>query len=325
MRIVRHHEFGVPSVLHVEEADKPVPGPGQVLIRTEAVGVNFAECQRRQGIPVGGPATLPGSPGGDVAGIVEQLGEGVDGVSVGDRVVTGVAADGYAEYVVTHADWLFAVPEGIDAGQATSLPIPGQTAYHVVVTAAKLQPGESVLITAAAGGIGHLLVQMAKALGAGQIIAAARGEEKLAFAASLGADVTVDYSVAGWEEKVRAATDGKGVNVALETVGGDVLTKCVNLTAQFGRTVVYGAAGGELPAIEVGDIFDNRIVMGFSMWGVMGNRPDVMAEGARELLDMVSSGRVRPVVHAELPLKDAAAAHELMEARSQLGRVVLVP
>lgn len=325
MRIVRHHEFGAPSVLQVEETEKPVPGPGEVLIRTEAVGVNFAECQRRQGIPVGGPATLPGSPGGDVAGTVEQVGAGVDQVSVGDRVVTGVAADGYAEYVVTNADWLFAVPEGIDAGQATSLPIPGQTAYHVIATAAKLQPGESVLITAAAGGIGHLLVQMAKALGAGRIIAAARGEAKLAFAASLGADVTVDYSVDGWEEKVRAATDGRGVDVALETVGGDVLTKSVNLTAQFGRTVVYGAAGGELPAIEVADIFDNRIVMGFSMWGVMGNRPDVMARGARELLDMVTSGKVRPVVHAEVPLKDAAAAHELMESRSQLGRVVLVP
>lgn len=325
MRIVRHHEFGAPSVLQVEEAEKPVPGPGEVLIRTEAVGVNFAECQRRQGIAVGGPATLPGSPGGDVAGTVEQVGAGVDQVSVGDRVVTGVAADGYAEYVVTNADWLFAVPEGIDAGQATSLPIPGQTAYHVIATAAKLQPGESVLITAAAGGIGHLLVQMAKALGAGRIIAAARGEAKLAFAASLGADVTVDYSVDGWEEKVRAATDGRGVDVALETVGGDVLTKSVNLTAQFGRTVVYGAAGGELPAIEVADIFDNRIVMGFSMWGVMGNRPDVMARGARELLDMVTSGKVRPVVHAEVPLKDAAAAHELMESRSQLGRVVLVP
>ncbi|MFJ4538839.1 zinc-binding alcohol dehydrogenase family protein [Streptomyces tibetensis] len=325
MRIVRHHEFGAPSVLRLEEAEKPTPGPGQVLIRAEAVGVNFAECQRRQGIPVGGPATLPGSPGGDVAGVVEQLGEGVDQVKVGDRVVTGVAADGYAEYVVTQADWLFAVPEGIDAGQATSLPIPGQTAYHVIVTAAKLQPGETVLITAAAGGIGHLLVQMAKALGAGQIVAAARGAEKLSFAASLGADVTVDYGEDGWDEKVRAATGGRGVDVALETVGGDILTKSVNLTAPFGRTVVYGAAGGELPAIDVADIFDNRIVMGFSMWGVMAAKPDAMAQGARELLDMVTSGTVRPVVHAELPLKDAAAAHELMESRSQLGRVVLVP
>ncbi|WP_326695866.1 alcohol dehydrogenase catalytic domain-containing protein [Streptomyces sp. NBC_01754] len=151
MRIARHHEFGPPAVLRVEEAGKPAPGPGEVLIRTEAIGVNFAECQRRQGIPVGGPATLPGSPGGDVAGTVEALGEGVTQVRVGERVVTGVAADGYAEYVVARADWLFTVPEGIDAGQATSLPIPAQTAYHALVTAARLQPGESVLITAAAG------------------------------------------------------------------------------------------------------------------------------------------------------------------------------
>ncbi|MFJ8200394.1 zinc-binding alcohol dehydrogenase family protein [Streptomyces sp. NPDC096152] len=325
MRIVRHHEFGAPSVLRVEEADKPAPGPGEVLIRTEAVGVNFAECQRRQGIPVGGPAVLPGSPGGDVAGTVEAVGEGVTQVRPGDRVVTGVGADGYAEYVVTRADWLFAIPEGIDAGQATSLPIPAQTAYHVIVTAGRLREGESVLITAAAGGIGHLLVQMAKALGAGSVIAAASSPDKLDFAASLGADVTVDYSQDGWEEKVLAATGGQGVDLVLETVGGDVLTKSVNLTAAFGRTVVYGTAGGEVPAVEVRDIFDNRTVTGFSMWGVMRHRPDAMAEGARELLDMVASGKVRPVVHAELPLEEAAAAHELMEARAQLGRVVLVP
>ena len=137
MRIVRHHEFGAPSVLRVEEADRPVPGPGEVLIRTEAVGVNFAEVQRRQGVPVGGPAVLPGSPGGDVAGTVEAVGEGVSQVRAGDRVVTGVGSDGYAEYVVTRADWLFAIPEGIDAGQATSLPIPAQTAYHVIVTAGR--------------------------------------------------------------------------------------------------------------------------------------------------------------------------------------------
>ncbi|MEW2044657.1 zinc-binding dehydrogenase [Streptomyces sp. NBC_00377] len=325
MRIVRHHEFGAPSVLRVEEAEKPSPGPGEVLIRAEAIGVNFAECQRRQGIPVGGPATLPGSPGGDVAGTVEAVGEGVTGVRAGDRVVTGVGSDGYAEYVVTRADWLFVIPEGIDAGQATSLPIPAQTAYHVIVTAGRLQPGESVLVTAAAGGIGHLLVQMARALGAGKVLAAVGSQAKLDFVASLGADFTVDYSQDGWEEKVRAATGGQGVDLVLETVGGDILTKSVNLTAAFGRTVVYGTAGGDVPAIEVGDIFDNRAVMGFSMWGVMRHRPDDMARGARELLDMVASGAVRPVVHAELPLEEAAAAHGLMEARAQLGRVVLVP
>ncbi|MEU7023884.1 NADPH:quinone oxidoreductase family protein [Streptomyces sp. NPDC046203] len=325
MRIVRHQEFGAPSVLRVEEADTPVPGPGQVLIRTEAVGVNFAEVQRRQGIPIGGPATLPGSPGGDVAGTVVALGEGVTRVGVGDRVVTGVGSDGYAEYVVNRADWLFPIPDGIDAGQATSLPIPAQTAYHVIVTAARMRPGESVLITAAAGGIGHLLVQLAKALGAGRIIAAASSRDKLDFAASLGADLTVDYSEDGWDERILAATGGRGADVVLETVGGSVLTASVGLIAPFGRMVVYGTASGEVPAVDVADIFDNRTVMGFSMWGVMAHRPEAMAEGAKRLLELVASGEVRPVVHAELPLERAAEAHALMEDRSQLGRVVLVP
>ncbi|MGW2255592.1 quinone oxidoreductase family protein [Kitasatospora sp. NPDC001660] len=324
MRIVRHHSFGAPSVLRVEEGTKPQPGPGEVLVRAEAIGVNFAEVQRRQGIPVGGPATLPGSPGADVAGTVEALGEGVTGVKIGDRVVTGVAHDGYAEYVTAPADWLFAIPAGLDAGQATSLPIPGQTAYHVIATAARLQPGESVLITAAAGGIGHLLVQLAKALGAGQVIAAASGPEKAEFARSLGADVAIDYRAEDWAEQISAATDGRGVDIVLETVGGDVLRSCVPLLAQFGRMVVYGTASGDVPSVNIMDIFDNRTVTGFSMWGLM-RRPEVMEAGAKHLLELVASGQVKPAVHAKLPLEQADKAHELMEARAQLGRVVLVP
>ncbi|MFD4173229.1 MULTISPECIES: quinone oxidoreductase family protein [Streptomyces] len=325
MRIVRHHAFGAPDVLRVEEAPRPEPGAGQVLIRTEAVGVNFAECQRRQGIPVGGPATLPGSPGGDVAGVVEALGEGVSEVSVGDRVVTGAPFDAYAEYVVARADWLFPVPESIDAAQATSMPIPAQTAYHVIATAARLARGESMLITAAAGGIGHLLVQLGKALGAGRVIAAAGSAAKLDFVRGLGADVAINYTDEDWDEQVRAATDGRGADVVLETVGGDILRRSVGLIAPFGRMVVYGTAGGELPAVEIADIFDNRTVMGFSMWGVMAHRPQEMADGAKALLDLVGSGRVSPVIHARIPLDRAGAAHALMEARSQLGRVVLVP
>ncbi|MCM2387225.1 quinone oxidoreductase family protein [Streptomyces albipurpureus] len=325
MRIIRHHEFGAPSVLRAEETERPEPGPGEVLIRTEAVGVNFADVQRRQGVPIGGHPTLPASPGGDVAGRVESLGEGVTAVAVGDRVVTGVASDAYAEYVVAPADWLFPVPDSIDAAQATSLPIPAQTAYHVIATAARLKPGESVLVTAAAGGIGHLLVQFAKALGAGLVIAAASSQDKLDFATSLGADVAVDYGQEGWDEKVKAVTEGRGVDVVLETVGGDILTRCVGLTAAFGRLVVYGSAGGVVPSLDVGEIFDNRTVMGFSMWGVMAHKPQAMADGAKALLELVASGEVRPVVHAALPLERAAEAHELMEARAQLGRVVLVP
>ncbi|WP_248961387.1 quinone oxidoreductase family protein [Sphaerisporangium perillae] len=324
MRIVRHYEHGDPSVLRVEEVDKPEPGPREVLIRTEAAGVNFAECQRRQGVPMGGPAELPGSPGGDVAGTIEAVGRDVTGHRPGDRVVTGVARDAYAEYVVTDGARLFRVPDGIDAAQATSLPIPGQTAYHVIVTAARLQPGETVLIDAAAGGIGHLLVQLAREIGAGTVIATASGAAKLDFARSLGADLAFDYDQEGWDDLVMAATDGKGVDVVLETVGGDVFRRSIPLIGQFGRMVAYGTAGGEVPSISVLDVMDNKAIMGFSMWGVMRN-PRLMADGATALLDLVGSGKVRPVVHARLPLDDAAKAHELMEARTQLGRVVLEP
>ncbi|MCZ4125482.1 quinone oxidoreductase family protein [Streptomyces sp. H39-S7] len=325
MRIVRHYEHGGPSVLRVEETEKPVPAPGEVLIRTEAVGVNFAECQRRQGIAVGGPADLPGSPGGDVAGVVESVGEGVVNVAPGDRVVAGVGSNAYAEYVVNRSDWLFTIPQGIGAGPATSLPIPGQTAYHVIATAGQLQPGQSVLVHAAAGGVGHLLVQLAKALGAGTVIATASSPEKLEFAKSLGADLAYDYSQEGWDEEILTATKGEGVDLVLETVGGDILSKSVPLIRQFGRMVVYGSAGGEVPSVDIADLFDNKTVLGFSMWGLMYRQPEVMAAGAKALLDLVGSGKVRPVVHAEVPLDDAAKAHEMMEARAQMGRVVLIP
>ncbi|WP_326695865.1 zinc-binding dehydrogenase [Streptomyces sp. NBC_01754] len=157
------------------------------------------------------------------------------------------------------------------------------------------------------------------------MIAAASSQDKLDFAVSLGADLTADYSQDDWDKKILAATGGKGVDVVLETVGGSVLARSVGLIAPFGRMVVYGTASGEVPAVEVADIFDNRTVMGFSMWGVMAHRPKALAEGAKELLELVASGKVRPVVHAELPLERAADAHALMEERSQLGRVVLVP
>ncbi|MDH6113754.1 NADPH2:quinone reductase [Kitasatospora sp. MAP12-15] len=325
MRIVRHYEHGAPSVLHVEETEKPQPGPGYVLIRTEAVGVNFAEVQRRQGIPIGGHAELPGAPGGDVAGTVEALGEGVHNVRVGDRVVVDVARDAYADYVVADASWLIAIPQGMDAGQATLLPSPAQTAYHALKESGQLKAGEIVLIDAASGGVGHLAVQIAKAMGAGKVIATASSQAKLDFVRSLGADVTINYTDADWDEQVKAATDGRGADVVLETVGGDILTKSVGLTAQFGRLVFYGAAGGDLQPIHPLALSRMKTVAGFALYAMLYNRPEAIAAGQRDLLDMITSGRVRPIVHERLPLEDAAKAHELMQARTHLGKIVLIP
>ncbi|MEW2608837.1 zinc-binding dehydrogenase [Streptomyces sp. NPDC047880] len=325
MRIVRHYEHGAPTVLRVEEAEKPQPGPGEVLIRSEAVGVTFAEVQRRQGIPIGGHATLPGAPGGDVAGVVEALGEGVTNLSVGDRVVVDVDHSAYADYVTADAAWAITIPDTMDAAEATLLPSPAQTAYHAIKESGQLRAGETILIDAASGGVGHLAVQIAKAMGAGKVIATASTQAKLDFVRDLGADVTVNYTDDDWDDQVRAATDGRGVDVVLETVGGDILTKSIALTAQFGRLVFYGSASGDIQPIHPLMLSRMKTVAGFALYAMLYNKPDAIAAGQRDLLDMIASGKVRPIVHERLGLEEAVKAHELMEARAQLGKVVLVP
>ncbi|MEV7467860.1 zinc-binding dehydrogenase [Streptomyces kronopolitis] len=325
MRIVRHYEHGAPSVLRVEEAETPRPGPGQVLIRAEAIGVTFAEVQRRQGIPIGGHAELPGAPGGDVAGTVVELGEGVTSVQVGDRVVTDVDRDAYADHVVADAAWLITLPEGMDAAEATALPSPAQTAYHALKEAGRLEPGQTVLIDAASGGVGHLAVQIAKAMGAGKVIATASTAAKLDFVRGLGADVTINYTDEDWAEQVLAATDGRGADLVLETVGGDILTKSVQVTAQFGTLVFYGSASGDLEPIHPLALARMKNVAGFSLYAMLYNKPEAIASGLRELFEMIGSGQVRPIIHERLALEEAGKAHELMEARAQLGKVVLMP
>ncbi|WP_328930701.1 zinc-binding dehydrogenase (plasmid) [Streptomyces sp. NBC_00190] len=325
MRIIRHYEHGAPSVLRLEEVEKPQPGPGQVLIRAEAIGVTFAEVQRRQGIPIGGHAGLPGAPGGDVAGTIEAVGEGVTDLAVGDRVVGDIDHSAYAEYVVADTGWLIKIPQDLDAAAATLLPSPAQTAYHAIKEAGRLQPGQTIVIDAASGGVGHLAVQIAKAMGAGKVIATASTQAKCDFARELGADVTVNYSDEDWVDQVLAATDGRGADVVLETVGGDVLLKSLGITAQFGTLVFYGSASGDIPDLPTLALSRMKNVAGFSLYAMLYNKPEAIAEGQRHLFELISSGQVKPVVHERLPLDEAAKAHELMEARAQLGKVVLVP
>jgi NADPH2:quinone reductase len=325
MRIVRHYEHGAPSVLRVEEVERPQPGPGEVLIRSEAIGVTFAEVQRRQGIRIGGHADLPGSPGGDVAGTVEALGDGVTNLAIGDRIVADVHHGAYADYAVADAKWAIPIPASLDAAEATLLPSPAQTAYHAIKESGQLKPGETILIDAASGGVGHLAVQIAKAMGAGLVIGTASSQEKLDFVRELGADITINYTDDDWDEQVRTATNGRGADVVLETVGGDILTKSVQLTAQFGRLVFYGSAGGNIQPINPLALSRMKTVAGFALYAMLYNMPDAIAAGQRDLLDMITSGKVRPVVHTRLSLDEAVKSHEIMEARTHFGKVVLVP
>ncbi|HET7477911.1 MAG TPA: NADPH:quinone oxidoreductase family protein, partial [Rubrobacteraceae bacterium] len=289
MKAIRVEEFGEPEVLRYVDAERPSPGEGEVLIEVRSAGINYADTMRRRNQYVVSQ-DLPFVPGSEVAGIVAEVGEGVESVSISDRVVTLLGTGGYAEYAVAPARNLIPIPHGLGFDEAAAIPLQGLTAYHCIKTSGALKEGESVLVHAAAGGVGTLAVQMAKLLGAGKVIATASSDEKLDLAKSLGADVLINYTEEGWPEKVREATDGKGADIILEMVGGDFLEKNLKCLNVFGRMVVYGAASGERGSIIPLALMKRcHAVVGFYLPQIM-SRPDLFVPSLRETLGWISSG-----------------------------------
>lgn len=323
MRRVRYHSHGGPEVLAVEEADIPRPGPGQVLIRTEAVGLNYVDVQlRRQTArdsiwyrPL--PATLTG----DVVGTVEDAGPDADPALAGSRVAV-LLEDACADYVVADADWLAPAPDGLSAGAASMLPTAGAVALGALRSGG-LTEGDTVLVTSGAGGIGHLAVQLAKLRGAGTVIATAGSPAKLAFLKELGADVAVNHSQPGWADEVRLAAP-RGVNVILEAVGGETLHQSIGLLAPFGRVVVYGASAGDLTSVPVTSLFALKIVAGFSLLAWRAADPARARADIAELAGLLAAGQLRAVTEA-LSLAEIVRAHQLLEERAVVGRLLLTP
>ncbi len=322
MRRVRFHAHGGPEVLAIEETGIPEPGPGQVLIRAEAIGVNYVDVQLRRETDENSIwyRKLPGTLTGDVVGIVERAGPGTDPALTGARVAV-LHEDGCADYVVADAGWLASVPAGLDAGPASMLPTVGAVALGAL-RAGRLAAGDTVLVTAAAGAIGHLAVQLARRQGAGLVIGTA-SPAKLGFVKDLGADVAIDYTQPDWPGQVRAAAPG-GVQLTLEAVGGGVLHQAIGLLAPLGRAVVFGASAGELTSVPVRSLFAVKSVTGFSLlaWRAIDEaraRADIA-----ELTALLAAGQLRAAT-TTLPLADIAQAHRLLEDRAVPGRLVLVP
>ena len=324
MKAITVEEFGEPEVIQYIDVERPSPGEGEVLIEVKSAGINYADTMRRRNQYVE-RQTLPFTPGSEVSGVVVEVGSGVENVSTGDRVVTLLGTGGYAEYAVAPDATVIPLPEGLGFDEAAAIPLQGLTAYHCIKTSGALQPGESVLVHAAAGGVGTLAVQMAKLLGAGTVIATASSPEKLDLAKSLGADVLIDYTKDGWVEEVREATGGKGADVILEMVGGEFLNqnlKCLNV---FGRMVVFGAASGERGSIVPVDLMKRcHAVVGFYLPQVM-SRPDLLGPSLQEVLGWISTGEVKLTVGGTYPLENAAEAHADLESRKTTGKLVLNP
>ncbi|HEY7592334.1 MAG TPA: zinc-binding dehydrogenase [Actinophytocola sp.] len=321
MRRVRYHEYGGPEVLRVEEAEVPEPGPGQVCIRVSAIGANFVDAKFRRGAGAIFQRPLPATLTGDVVGTVEAVGTDADPGLAGRRVAA-LSPDAFADQVLADVADLVVVPDGLDDAAASMLPSAAPVALGTLL-AGGLTPGATVLVHAAAGNIGHLATQLAKLRGAGTVIGTAGSPAKLDFVRAHGADVAVDYTDDAWPNAVRAAAPG-GVDVVLDSVGGTTTLRGVELLAPFGRLVVYGAAQGVVD-VPVRSLYTMRSVTGFSLLAWQKARPAEYADAMTELAGLLGTGKLRYTVHIRLPLAEAAEAHRLLDARAQLGRILLVP
>ncbi len=322
MRAVQFTEYGQPDVLKVVELERPKPGPTQVLIEVKLAGVNYADTARREGQYVV-PTPLPYIPGSEIAGVVIEAGEEVTNVNIGEQIVALIESGGYAEYVVIEAKEIMRIKEGQDLREAVSLPLQGLSAYHILKTMGRLQENETVLVHAAAGGVGVLAVQLAKLFGARKVIATASNNEKLEMAKSLGADVCVNYTKEGWEKEVLEATEGRGVDVALEMAGGDIFKNTLKCLATFGRLVIYGVASGEQAVMHPSSLMRrNQSVIGFFLPQIM-RRPEMMLPSMRELFSYLEEGKLQVMVGEVFPLEEASHVHEIMQARKTKGKILL--
>lgn len=322
MRRVRYHSYGGPDVLRIEETEPPEPGPGQVRLRAEVIGANFIDSKLRQGWGERYGRAMPATLTGDVVGTVEAVGPDADPARIGLRVAA-LSEDAFADQVLADAAWLAIVPDGLDDVSATMLPLAGPVALGTL-RFGRITLGETVLVHAAAGGIGHLAVQLAKLLGAGRVLGAVGSASKMDFVRARGADVAIDYSDDAWPDRVRAAAPD-GVDLVLDSVGGETTARSLDLLAPGGRLVAYGFAAGEPDGIPVRALYSLRSVVGFSLLAWRTAFPDEVRKGVAEVTEHFRAGRLRTTVHTRLPLAEAVKVHHILDDRAQLGRILLLP
>ncbi|RSK27358.1 alcohol dehydrogenase [Bacillus sp. HMF5848] len=324
MKAIQIEQYGGPEVLQLVELEKPTPHGYEVLIEVKAIGVNYADTARREGAYVL-PTPLPFIPGAEVAGVVVAVGDKVKNVAIGSRVVTLISQNGYAEYAIADSRFLIPVPEDTSFETAVAIPLQGLSAYHVIKTMGQFIEGESILIHASAGGVGSLAVQLARIWKADKIIATASSSEKLSLAMELGATHGVDYTKSDWEKEVLQITEGRGVDVALEMVGGEVFYKTLKCLAPFGRLVIYGVASGEQARFYPSSLMaKNQSVVGFFLPQIM-KKQQLFQSSLQELLQFVASGELKVTIGGTYSLSEAMTAHRLLQSRQTKGKLVLIP
>ncbi|MFJ2822837.1 NAD(P)H-quinone oxidoreductase [Streptomyces toxytricini] len=323
MHAITIEQPGGPEALVWDRAPDPVAGEGEVLVDIAASAVNRADLLQRQGFYDPPPGTSP-HPGLECSGRIAAVGPGVSGWAVGDEVCALLTGGGYAERVAVPAGQLLPVPAGTDLATAAALPEAACTVWSNLFMVAHLRPGETVLVHGGASGIGTMAVQLAKAAGA-TVAVTAGGPEKLARCKELGADVLIDYRTQDFVAEVKAATNGAGADVVLDIIGAKYLARNVDALAVSGRLVVIGLQGGVKAELNLGALLAKRAaVAGTTLRARPREEKAAIVAAVREhVWPLVEAGRVRPVVHTVLPMREAAEAHRLVESGAHVGKVLL--
>ena len=322
MKAIRVHAPGGPDALRYEEIERLAPGPGQVLVKIEAAGVNFIDIYQRTGhykVPL--PVTL----GQEAAGTVSAVGPGVAAPKVGERVAYASLLGAYAEYAVVPADRVVVLPDGVSSKQGAAVMLQGMTAHYLATSTYALKPGDACLVHAAAGGVGLLLCQIAKLRGA-RVLGTVSTREKAALARGAGADDVILYTEQDFETEVKRLTNGAGLQVIYDSVGKTTFEKGLGCLAPRGMMVLYGQSSGPVGPFDPqalsqkGSLFLTRPTLAH----YIATRAELLAR-AGEVLGWIKSGKLTVRIERELPLAQAAEAHRLLEGRKTTGKVLLVP
>ena len=308
--------------LVVSEINPPKVESGKLVIDVAAAGCNWFDTLIVKGRYQVKPE-FPFSPGGEVAGSVAEVGEGVEGFAVGDRVMAYVEYGGFAERVIAQPAGTFSIPDEVAFNQAAAMPIAYGTSYVALKSRGMVQPGETVLITAAAGGIGLASIQIAKVLGA-RVLALAGGTEKLQIVRDAGADVAIDYREEDWI-RVKQETGGRGADVIIENVGGEIFDGCTSCVSWGGRIVIVGFSGGDIPEVKINRIMLKHIALvGVHFGPMVKNAPEELATCFQELMQLHADGKLKPIIWKQYPLEKVAEALDALAARKTFGKIVLM-
>jgi len=321
MKAIRVHEIGGPDTLIYEDIPVPSPGPGQAQVRVEAIGLNYIDCYFRMGLY---KTALPFTPGMEAAGAVTAIGPDVTELKVGDRIAYAGPMGAYAECAVVPADRLVKLPDGVDARSAAALMLQGMTAHYLATSTYALRKGDLALVHAAAGGVGLLLIQIAKMRGA-RVFGTVSTSEKAALAKGAGADEVILYTEQDFEAEVMRLTDGKGVNVVYDSVAKTTFDKSLNCVGVRGTLALFGQSSGPVPPFDPARLAKNGVFLTRpSLTHHTATRAELL-QRAGDVLGWVVSGQLRLRISQVLPLREAAEAHRMLEGRKSTGKILLMP